>query len=408
MQSQIPTMKFRLSFIVILLATVCTAQISGCTDPASLNYNPLATINNGCCTYASTSISPDSSIALPTAVSESSGLLEWSNQLLTHNDNDDTSLYVINKINGEVEDTIALPGIVNRDWEEISQDADFIYIGDFGNNVSGNRANLRIYRIAKASLNDSPEIETIAFNYEDQQNLAAVPANTTEFDCEAFVVTDEFIYLFTKQWSTKHTSVYRMPKMPGSYIAHQVSTYNVQGLITGASYNAEKKLIALTGYSAFLQPFLFLLYDFEGDDFFGANKRKVSLALPFHQVESIASSDGIHFFLTNEKLMQQGLSVSAKLHTVDLTALIANYISEASLSMNPVQSGREIVWYDAINHNIRLSQTGDGSAYCLYDLTGREIRHGFLTNSSIDVSGTSPGLYWLKTTYDRGKNILIY
>ena len=41
-----------------------------------------------------------------------------------------------------------MSNIKNTDWEEISQDKDFIYIGDIGNN-SGNRDDLKIYRAGK-------------------------------------------------------------------------------------------------------------------------------------------------------------------------------------------------------------------------------------------------------------------
>jgi hypothetical protein len=51
--------------------------------------------------------------------------------------------------------------VVNKDWEEISQDSTYFYIGDFGNNVSGNRKDF-IFKNRKESLAlDVPKIDTL-------------------------------------------------------------------------------------------------------------------------------------------------------------------------------------------------------------------------------------------------------
>jgi hypothetical protein len=60
-----------------------------------------------------------------------------------------------------------------------------------------------------------------------------------------------------------------------------------KGLITGATYLPHKKIIALSGYSKC--PHLFTLYDYNNSNFFSGNKRKIKIALPFHQVEGIAT-----------------------------------------------------------------------------------------------------------------------
>jgi hypothetical protein len=41
--------------------------------------------------------------------------------------------------------------VVNKDWEDFTRHT-YFYIGDFGNNVSGNRKDLHILRIEKESL----------------------------------------------------------------------------------------------------------------------------------------------------------------------------------------------------------------------------------------------------------------
>jgi len=78
-------------------------------------------------------------------------LTYWNNLLFTHNDNDDSKIYAIDTTNGSITNSYNLNGTANIDWEEISQDENYLYVGDFGNNSSGNRTNLKILRIEKAA-----------------------------------------------------------------------------------------------------------------------------------------------------------------------------------------------------------------------------------------------------------------
>ncbi len=83
-----------------------------------------------------------------------------------------------------------------------------------------NRTDLHILRIEKNSLLEgNPVIDTIWFIYENQKDLAAVPSNETDFDCEAMVVSEDSIYLFSKQWDSLGTGFYQLPKTPGIHTA---------------------------------------------------------------------------------------------------------------------------------------------------------------------------------------------
>ncbi|NRS88108.1 hypothetical protein HNQ02_001022 [Flavobacterium sp. 7E] len=313
-----------IALLLFLFSIPTYAQIAGCTDPSSKNYNPLATINNGSCKYRSIKLKALYSNLLPENLKESSGLLFYNSLLWTFNDNTDTALYAIDSI-GNNKQKIKLEKVVNKDWEEISQDSSFIYIGDFGNNVSGNRQDLHILRIKKNTLEStSPKIDTISFKYSNQKDFTALKPNTTQFDCEAFIVMKDSIYLFTKQWKDSKTSVYALPKTPGNYIAQFKETYRVKGLITGATYSPEQQTIALCGYSKTLQPFIYLLYNYNEGNFFSGNKRKIKLKLPFHQVEGITTQDGLHYYLTNEKFIRKPfIDTPQKLHQFDLTSFLS-------------------------------------------------------------------------------------
>lgn len=311
-------------FLLLFLTTTCSyAQILGCTDRLAKNFDSKAVGNNGSCEYASAKVRAAFSEKLSDSISETSGLIAFDNLLWTHNDDQDTALYGLNT-KGKIQKKIKLIGVKNNDWEEISQDSSYIYIGDFGNNYKGNRNDLKILRVEKKSfLMNVPLIDTISFSYSNQTNLTLQKANTTDFDCEAFVVLHDSIYLFTKEWTKKKTTIYSLPKKPGTYIATTKETHNIEGMITGATVLPSKKAIVLCGYSKLLQPFVYLLYDYKNDDFTTGNKRKINIALPFHQIEGIATKDGKLFYLTNESTVKKPfVNTPQQMHSIDLSSYL--------------------------------------------------------------------------------------
>lgn len=314
-------------FFFLLIFTSAYSQVSGCTDPLSKNYNPKATQNDGSCLYKNTKIKPEYSIKLSDSVKETSGLIAFNNLLWTNNDDHDKTIYGLDSI-GKIRRKIILEHTMNNDWEEISQDSTHIYIGDFGNNASGNRTDLNILKINKTSfLNENPTIETISFKYSDQTDFSAKKPNTTNFDCEAFIVSKDSIYLFTKQWKSSKTSIYALPNQPGKYTAQLKQTFDTKGLVTGATYLESKKIIVLCGYSKLGKPFLYLLYDFKNEDFLSGNKRRINLKLSFHQIEGITTKDGLHYFITNESLIRKPvLNNPQQIHYFDLSSLLGSYL----------------------------------------------------------------------------------
>jgi len=314
-----------LFFCLIVSSTY--AQIPGCTDPVSKNYNPNATINDGSCFYENLKIKPEYSVKLTDSLKETSGLIAFNNLLWTHNDDYDKTIYGLDSL-GKIRKKIVLDKVINHDWEEISQDSTHLYIGDFGNNNSGNRTDLNILKIEKKSfLEGNPSIETITFRYSDQTDLSAKKPNTTNFDCEAFIVSKDSIYLFTKQWRTSKTGIYVLANKSGDHVAQLKYTFNTKGLVTGATYLEQKNLVVLCGYSKMGKPFLYLLYDFKNNDFLSGNKRRIPLKFPILQIEGITTQDGVIYYLTNESLVRKPIiNVPQQIHRVDLSPLLNSYL----------------------------------------------------------------------------------
>lgn len=314
-------------FFFLTITTAVNAQISGCTDPKAKNYNSDATINDGSCSYKNLKLKPEYSIRLSDSIKETSGLIVFENLLWTHNDDHDQTIYGLDSL-GKIKRKIVLNDIVNNDWEEIAQDRSHIYIGDFGNNYSGNRSDLKIFKIEKKSfLEEKPKIEIITFSYADQKDFSTTKPNKTNFDCEAFIIIKDSIYLFTKQWKSSKTSIYILPNQAGNQSARLKSTLDTKGLVTGATFLEDKNLITLCGYTKLGKPFLYLLYDFKNDDFLAGNKRRIDLKLPFHQIEGIATKDGLHYFLTNEALVRKPIiNVLQQIHYFDLSSALDLYL----------------------------------------------------------------------------------
>ena len=328
---QIYSKSLKKAFLLVFLFLISQmhAQILGCTDPLSKTFNPSATINDGSCSYRSAKVKPRYSAQLPAVLHETSGLTFSDNLLWTTNDDTDTTIYGVDT-SGVIKKKIGLQKVANKDWEEIVQDSSYFYVGDFGNNVSGNRKDLHILRIEKKSIERNiQKIDTISFSYSNQTNFTKLKSNITNFDCEAFVVVDDSIYLFTKQWKKKSTTVYVIPKTPGNYIAQLKDTFNVKGLITSATILPDKKLLVLSGYSKSLSPFVYLFYDYDHSAFFSGNKRKIKIALPFHQIEGIITQNGLQYYLTNENFTRKPfIAVPQQLHQLDLSPFLSQYLQK--------------------------------------------------------------------------------
>jgi hypothetical protein len=322
-------------FLFVFFSSTIKAQVAGCPDPAANNYDPSATVNNGSCTYNSATITPKLKYNLNTLLNESSGLIWWNKQIWSHNDSgNDPAIYSMNTTTSNIQRNVTVSNATNIDWEDIAQDNKFIYIGDFGNNANGNRTDLKIYKIAKADVlaGNTVTASVINFSYNDQTDFTPKGNNNTNFDCEGMIALGDSLYLFSKDWVDNKTRLYKLPNKPGTFSAIKLGELNVQGLITGTDILPRQRVIVLTGYSASLSPFIYLLYDFSGNHFFDANKRKVLLNQSFTQTEGICAKTTTTFFISNERFSKLGITTPPKLQQLDLSSLLNPYYSKSSIA----------------------------------------------------------------------------
>ena len=222
-------------------------------------------------------LSPQQVVQLPQEMLEISGMISNNiNTIYVHNDSGNPpTIYEISLSEQKVLRTIQISNAENLDWEEIATDEDFIYVGDFGNNL-GTRDNLVIYKVDKnkVATQDSVEAEIISFHYPEQTDFS--PSNHHNFDCEAMLTFDDELFLFTKNRKDQQTQWYSLPKEVGEYPAELQGSFDTDGLITAATFAESNDVIALLGYvdsTSVYQPFLWLFYDFEDNIFDGKNTR---------------------------------------------------------------------------------------------------------------------------------------
>lgn len=242
---------------------------------------------------------------LASTVNETSGLIMINEKLITHNDSgNDPVLYEISTLDGSVTRAVFVQNATNVDWEDITTDDEFIYIGDFGNN-NGARTDLRIYILPIADFLNTPNDTVVAsfieFNYADQTDFT--PTNfSTNYDAEALVSYNDKLYIFTKNWGDFHTSVYALNTFDANQTIEKIDSFDVSGLITGATFNNHSDELLLTGYTI-SEPFIVQCKNFTEHNFSLGDIERIALnKIPGYsfQIEAITNTSDGGFLISSE------------------------------------------------------------------------------------------------------------
>mgnify|MGYP001120992785 CR=1 FL=1 len=325
---------------------------------------------------------------LPIILSESSGAIFFNDKLIIHNDSsNENKLYELDTISGLVTRTVTVTNATNVDWEDIAQDNTSIYIGDIGNN-SGDRTDLKIYKINKSDYLSSTNVtaEIINFSYSDQIDFAPNPI--TEWDAEALISFDaNNLILFTKNWVNGTTKAYSIPKNSGTFtIDSLTTTLSSGGLITGATYNPSTEKVYSIGYNSVLQPFVWVSENFTNNDVFsGTNTQTLLTSLGFEQAEAITYIEANRYFITSESFNIPPFSDNGKLVSFTTNDNVLSIREQAtrvvSLYPNPV---KDVLFINDLEFtSIEIYDTKSALAYRGY-------------NQKINVSELNKGLYLVK------------
>ena len=335
-------------------------------------------------------------------VRETSGLLVINNKIITHNDSgDDPKLYELNAGTGAIERVITISNASHIDWEDITMDDDYIYIGDIGNN-NGNRTDLKIYKIDQDDFTNSDTIsaEIINFSYEDQTDFTSLP-NANNFDAEALTIFDDSLLIFTKNWQDFQTTVYQIPKTSGTHFAKKISSGNVQGLITGATVSSENPdLFFLSGYTTSLVPFLIIIPENRapGPDIFNNGFTKVSLENELeegNQVEGIFSYALHKLYISREKF--EG---NLNGNTIERDPKLYEITEPFSSLLHTTSSQKlEIKINNPVRNEIRIHSNLTIEKVELFSILGKQVSLEFDTNK-IMVNHLKKGLYILSVHFE--------
>lgn len=240
-------------------------------------------------------------IKLPKILSEISGHI-WLNDtlMLAHNDSgDDAVLYLLNN-RAELKEKIQIKDAKNIDFEDMTSDGKFVYVGDIGNNLNA-RKELFIYRISikEVLTNKLVEADKITFYYPEQKDFPAKPADRY-YDAEALMAFKDSLVVVTKCRTEPFDGkayYYSIPKKPGRYAAKRGGYINVgkrglfQDAVTGAACRGDEWY--LLTYNR--------LMIFKVEEGKPTYMQHISL-LPISQKESVAilSSDNKQFTVADE------------------------------------------------------------------------------------------------------------
>lgn len=247
---------------------------------------------------------PQLKAELPKEVSETSGLFFHNDRLWTHNDSGGKPiLFALDTTNFQVVQKVTLSNVKNKDWEDVCTDGETVFVGDFGNN-KGNRKDLRVYTFPLSTIpaegDTSIQADSIRFSFTDQTNFEK-RKQAHDFDCEAIFATKNYLYLLSKGWETGTTRLYRLSKNGREQVTEVVNGFDSQGLITGADYDYENRILVLVGYvKSIWKPFMYIIFDFDEAGVKLPNHRFEMPQLAGAQIEGICFFDYGRCFVTAE------------------------------------------------------------------------------------------------------------
>ncbi len=329
---------------------------------------------------------------LDAMVNETSGLIYLNNTLITHNDSATTNqLFDIDTSTGAVTRTVTITNAANVDWEDITYDDSYIYIGDFGNN-QGNRTDLKVYRVLISDYfsNTSVTADVINYNYSDQSDFTPNPLSTN-FDAEALIHFNNKLFVFSKNWLDGNTNIYELSKTPGTYSISMIDSIEAQGLVSGATLNTANNTILLCGYDV-NGPFLLELTGFSAGLFSNGSIQKTSVNTPANyssQIEGIAPINAAEYYISAEK----NESDLHGLFSVNLSTLSNKTYSEKEVSFHP----------NPAKNSIRISH--DNCNVNIYSILGKLVKSS--SKKQIDISDLNSGVYLVKIQNKTNSSITI-
>jgi len=193
----------------------------------------------------------------------------------------------------------------NTDWEAMTIDENYLYVGDTGNNLN-NRRDLGIYLLSEidpTASTQSAAIRHIPVHYPEQESFPGFDHHY--FDSEALFIFEGSLYLITKHRKVSGgyeagANLYRLDSMSEeeSNPLTLVDRHSEMLAVTGAEVSPDGQKLAVISYTdlwVFDRPA-------EGDAWLSSSARRYPLdESVVEQVETVIWDDEQTLLLTNEQ-----------------------------------------------------------------------------------------------------------
>ena len=257
--------------------------------------------------------------ALPKELTENSGLIEMDDDVYVglNDGGNEPNLYLFSLKRKIGTRTVRINNATNVDWEDLTMDSSYIYIGDTGNN-DGDRKDLAIYKVKKDDLRTKEVADAEKINYAYSTQTAFASSSKNNFDCESLISVGDSLYLFSKNRGNKETDVYSLPKAPGDYKAKHLAQFDAKGLVTSAAYrsmagNSDLVLIGYNNKGKSYNGFMLYFPMVNGTHFFNATAKRVEFNTSL-QIESVIFRPDNQVYISNEETKsQEGMIYKADL-----------------------------------------------------------------------------------------------
>ncbi|WP_240467913.1 hypothetical protein [Flagellimonas sp. CMM7] len=247
---------------------------------------------------------------IPSSLKESSGItiFDQKSAWMVEDSGNHNKIYKVD-FKGKIVKELTVKDAKNHDWEDLAKDKkENLYIGDFGNNLNG-RKNLVIFKLPNPEVEKGDKITSAKIEFEYPQQKKFPPKKSKRYyDTEAFFHWGNSLYIITKNRTRPYDGkamIYKVPDKKGKYKAELISEWFTCSdgdtcSITSADISSDGKTIAVLGYGL-----LWLITDFEFDDFSRGNIQKIDLGI-HSQLESVCFLDGSTLLLSDERSNHQG------------------------------------------------------------------------------------------------------
>lgn len=200
----------------------------------------------GCSARQKPAIAQPHLVTLPAQLSETSGLLCLDHDFISFNDSGGEAVLYRFDVTGQITSQLQL-AVKNSDWEAISSDGQFLYLGDTGNNA-GKKQLLSIYKVP---LNWSGLTQP----YQPERLEIQLPVSDTrqphqhDFDFEALVYQQHSLWLISKSWASQTPVRYKLdPDLTTQELGQAIPFADPGFLVTDAVFDPDKQQWWLVGY----------------------------------------------------------------------------------------------------------------------------------------------------------------